>query len=219
MINLNPLRVARAAAVVVQRLVRCHGLFANIQQTLKNGGCSLSAALIGNVWNPVKTNRKLTAKWSACIHQIVLCLLLGAFFASVSEARAKIRTDGTLDKRALLLDLNLHTFIPILESPVINSRNLRLEPADNASKIRPALFISRLLIVGSFALVSADFHKMNDERSQGEEDHPKRVWIDMREIPWYGWIICGFCCLGISQGVVLFFDALWRMIVTPNEKS
>jgi hypothetical protein len=41
----------------------------------------------------------------------------------------------------------------------------------------------------------------------------------MREIPWYGWIICSFCCLGISQGVVLFFDTLWRVIMTSNEKS
>ena len=136
----------------VQRIVRCHGLFANFQQTLKNGFRSLSAALICCRRQIIcskrnNSNRQLRISW---VCQVVFCLEFGALFSCVSEASAKIQTYRTLDKSALFLNINLHTEKPISKSAVFNFSDLRFESTDKTSKIRPALLISHLLIVGGF---------------------------------------------------------------------
>jgi hypothetical protein len=139
-----------------------YGLFENIQQSVKNVACSTPTTLIGNFWQPVKSNRK-RHNCVARVHQIVLCLWFGALFACVSETSAQTPTYGTLDKSALLLDANLHIAKPILKLVVINFSDLRSEFADSATKLRPSVSV---VVVPSQTITDQKADKTADNSNQ-----------------------------------------------------
>ena len=127
----------------VQRIVRCHGLFANFQQTLKNGFRSLSAALICCRRQIIcskrnNSNRQLRISW---VCQIALCLWLGALLSCGSKASAIAPTYGTINESTLLLNSDLHIRKPSRECEIISPINRRPESTDSTAKLRPSVSV------------------------------------------------------------------------------
>jgi hypothetical protein len=127
----------------LQRLVRCHGLFANIQQTIKNAGCSLSAALVCYGRQIIcskrnNTNRQLRIPW---VCQVVLCLGFAALLSCGSKASVIAPSDSTINESTLLLNPDLHIRKPSRECVIISPINRRPESADSAAKLRPSVSV------------------------------------------------------------------------------
>jgi hypothetical protein len=198
-------------------------LFGGRKQTIKDAYCASPATPIGNVWYPIGTTRKLTTKWSAVIHQIVLCLWFFTLFASSNEVFAKSQSYCALDKSALFLDLDLHHITkPIWKLAVINFSDLCFECADSTSKDRPALFVLSHPIIGSFLclapsgepVIDVSANQTTSHTSKSESDKlwdadPYGLYHDVADIIHYFFIV-------LVAAVVSFFVSR-RM--TPNEKS
>ena len=134
---------ARRNARWLRRIVRCHGLFTNIQQTIKDGCCSLFASLVCYGRQIIcskrnNTNRQLRIPW---VCEVVLCFGFGALLSCGSKASAMMPPYGTINESTLLLNSDLHIRKPSWECVIISPINRRPESADSAAKLRPSVSV------------------------------------------------------------------------------